>query len=83
MFFWPRFTQRATASTPPAKQARRPRSLGNSFQPRLENYLAGIAGYQTNKYEKLSPELRAEITRRWGTVIRKYGYDTEPAPTTP
>jgi hypothetical protein len=42
--------------------------------PRLQEYLAGVAGYQTNRYE-MSPELRAEITRRWGEVIRRYGYD--------
>ncbi len=41
--------------------------------PRLQNYLAGIANYQTNRYD-LTPELRAKITQRWGEVIRKYGY---------
>ena len=29
--------------------------------PRLENYLASVAGYETNQYE-LPPKLRAEIT---------------------
>jgi hypothetical protein len=41
--------------------------------PRLQDYVARSAGYETNRYE-LTPELRAEITRRWGPVIRKYGY---------
>jgi hypothetical protein len=41
--------------------------------PRLEKYVARSAGYETNRYE-LSPEVRAEITRRWGSVIRRYGY---------
>ncbi len=41
--------------------------------PRLEQYLSKITGYKRNHYE-LTPELRAEITRRWGDVIRKYGY---------
>ena len=54
-----------------------------AFLPQLEKYLASIAGYQTNKYEKLSPELRMEIARRWGDVIRMYGYDEEPAGTMP
>jgi hypothetical protein len=43
-------------------------------QPRIERYLAEHAGYQTNRYSSLGPELRAEITRRWGHVIRRYGY---------
>jgi omega-hydroxy-beta-dihydromenaquinone-9 sulfotransferase len=46
-------------------------------RPRLEKYLAASAGYKTNRYPTLSPELRAEITRRWGDVIRRYGYATE------
>jgi hypothetical protein len=43
------------------------------FRPRLESYLARIAGYETNRYE-LAPEQRAKISRHWGEVIRKYGY---------
>jgi hypothetical protein len=45
--------------------------------PRLERYLAKHADYQTNRYQ-LAPELRAEIGRRWGAVIARYGYG-EPA----
>jgi omega-hydroxy-beta-dihydromenaquinone-9 sulfotransferase len=41
--------------------------------PRLEDYLASVAGYETNHYE-LTPKLRAEIKRRWGRVIEQYGY---------
>jgi hypothetical protein len=41
--------------------------------PRLENYLATIAGYETNHYE-LKPAQRAEIKKRWGHVIERYGY---------
>ena len=47
-------------------------------RPRIEEYLAANRGYQTNRYPSLAPELRAEITRRWGKVIEQYGY-TEPA----
>jgi hypothetical protein len=43
------------------------------FKPRLEDYLAKVAGYETNRYE-ITPELRAEIDRRWGKVIQRYGY---------
>jgi hypothetical protein len=49
-----------------------------NLRPGLEAYLASIAGYETNRYQ-LDPELRAAITRRWGEVIRKYGYAAEPA----
>jgi hypothetical protein len=48
----------------------------DSYLPRLEAYLAGNAGYQPNRYTQLAPELRAEITRRWENVIRRYGYET-------
>jgi hypothetical protein len=42
-------------------------------RPRIQQYLASIAGYETNRYE-LTPQMRAEISRRWGDVIRRYGY---------
>jgi hypothetical protein len=41
--------------------------------PRVRDYLVGVSDYQTNRYE-ISAELRAEIGRRWGEVIRRYGY---------
>lgn len=47
-------------------------------QPRVEAFLASQADYQRNRYE-ISPQTRAEITRRWGAFIRKYGYATTPA----
>jgi hypothetical protein len=43
------------------------------LRPRLEQYVAGLSGYETNRYD-LPPARRDEITRRWGEVIRKYGY---------
>jgi hypothetical protein len=45
----------------------------DKYQPRLEAYLATLKGYETNRYT-LTPEQRAEITRRWGHVIERYGY---------
>ena len=45
--------------------------------PALEEYAAGMASYQTNRYE-LAPETRDEITRRWGQYIQRYGYGPEP-----
>jgi hypothetical protein len=47
-----------------------------AMRPKLEAYLATNRDYRTNKYD-LAPELRAEITRRWGDVIRRYGYAVE------
>jgi hypothetical protein len=47
-------------------------------RPRVEAYLAGNKGYQTNRYPTLSPQVRAEITRRWGHVIERYGYFEPP-----
>lgn len=46
--------------------------------PALQQYVAGQADYKTNRYA-MSPETRAEITRRWRSFIQKYGYT--PAPT--
>jgi hypothetical protein len=45
-----------------------------NIRPHLERYLAVNKGYETNRYQ-LPPEVQAEIGRRWGDVIRKYGYD--------
>jgi hypothetical protein len=42
--------------------------------PRLESYLASLAGYETNRFE-LTPQQRAEIGRRWGPVIARHGYN--------
>jgi hypothetical protein len=49
------------------------------YVPRLKEYLADNSGYETNRYQ-LDPRQRAEITRRWGDVIRRYGYATAPIP---
>lgn len=53
-------------------------SLGgwDAFQPRLREYIASIKGYETNKYQ-LTPEQREQVTRRWGDVIRRYGYEAQ------
>jgi hypothetical protein len=43
-------------------------------EPRVKRYLEENAGYQTNRYRPPPPALEAEVTRRWGDVIRRYGY---------
>lgn len=44
------------------------------FLPRLEAYLSTIKGYETNRYQ-LSTDERELVRRRWGEVIRRYGYE--------
>jgi len=48
----------------------------DNLLPRLNDYLARNSNYETNKF-KLSTDTRDEITRRWGDVIRQYGYPIE------
>jgi omega-hydroxy-beta-dihydromenaquinone-9 sulfotransferase len=46
------------------------------FEPareQVETYVAGIKSYETNRHD-LSPAERETVTKRWGHVIRRYGY---------
>jgi hypothetical protein len=45
----------------------------DEVKPSIEGYLESLGEYQTNRYQ-LSGDLRAEITRRLGWIVRKYGY---------
>jgi hypothetical protein len=45
-----------------------------AMRPHLDRYLAETSKYERNRWE-LPDALRAEIGRRWGDVIRKYGYE--------
>lgn len=47
-------------------------------RPRVERYLDEHKGYETNRYA-LTPAQRDRVTRRWGSVIRRYGYAEQPA----
>ena len=49
-----------------------------SVRPGIEDYLAGQKDYKTNRYQ-ITPEMRAEIGRRWDRYIRRYGYAKEEA----
>jgi len=44
------------------------------YRPRVEECLAQARRYEPNRYE-LSAETHSEITRRWGDVIRRQGYE--------
>ena len=46
------------------------------LRPSFEAYLMAIGEYKTNRYE-LSPEWRAEVTRRWKPYFDRYGYEAE------
>ncbi len=45
----------------------------DAVEAAIEDYFRLGADYQTNRYE-LTPELHAEITRRWKPYIERYGY---------
>ena len=47
----------------------------DEYLPRLKTYLNASADYKPNRYPELAPELRAEIERRWGHIVRQFGYD--------
>ena len=49
--------------------------LGNfdRLLPALEAYVASKADYKRNRYE-IPPETRAEVARRWGPFMERYGY---------
>ncbi len=49
-------------------------------RPDIERYLAEVKDYQTNRYE-LAPERKAEIRRRWGRYLARYGYGPMERPT--
>jgi len=48
----------------------------DAVRPAIEKYFAGQKDYKTNRYQ-MTPELHAEITRRWTTFIEQYGYAKE------
>jgi hypothetical protein len=68
---------------PVAELRRMYQRLGlGDFEParlQVEMYLKEHAGYQTNRYNALPPQVEAEVTRRWGKVIRRYGYERRQA----
>ncbi|MEN6557459.1 MAG: sulfotransferase [Thermoguttaceae bacterium] len=43
-------------------------------RPGVEAYFTGQKNYRTNRYE-ITPEIKAEIGRRWKKYAQQYGYD--------
>lgn len=48
----------------------------DEYRPRLEQHLAGLKGYTPNRLH-IPADVQAEITRRWGEIIRRNGYQHE------
>jgi hypothetical protein len=44
-------------------------------KPRLERYLASIAGYRKNRHSDLPEELRQRIATEWGRSFNEWGYE--------
>ncbi len=55
-----------------------------AVRPAIEEYFAGQKDYKTNRYQ-ITPEMRAEVSRRWGKYMKRYGYGEshEKAPSRP
>jgi hypothetical protein len=51
----------------------------DTVQPAIEDYFAGQKGYKTNRYQ-ITPEMRAEIGRRWEPFLKQYGYAKDETP---
>jgi hypothetical protein len=47
----------------------------DALRPKLDEYLASMTGYQTNRYAQPQPELRAQISARWGRFFRRFRYE--------
>ncbi|HEX3149903.1 MAG TPA: sulfotransferase [Gemmataceae bacterium] len=47
-----------------------------SARPHIDRYVAETSRYECNKYE-IADDERAEINRRWGEVIQRFGYDRD------
>jgi hypothetical protein len=48
-------------------------------QASIQAYLSQIKNHETNRYF-LTPDEHHTITQRWGVVIQRYGYSSEPRP---
>jgi hypothetical protein len=47
-------------------------------RPALDKYVSNTKDYRVNRYQ-LTDELRRRITERWGSYIRRYDYNAQPA----
>ena len=45
----------------------------DELRPVLEQYTERYKDYKTNRYE-ITPEVREQITQRWGFYVKRYGY---------
>jgi hypothetical protein len=45
----------------------------------LEEFVERQRDYKPNRHDELEPEIKAEIRRRWGGYVKRYGYSEKPA----
>jgi hypothetical protein len=45
--------------------------------PRLESYLAGLAGYRKHAYPEVSPQLKSRLQAAWGRSFDTWGYPSD------
>jgi hypothetical protein len=51
----------------------------NVVRPKVEAYVASLAGYRKNAFPDLPPALRRTIERRWEREFELWGYSTDAA----
>ncbi len=51
-----------------------------TYQRRLECYLAGLAGYQKTRHKTLSTSERREIDQKMSPFMQRWGYQSKPSP---
>jgi hypothetical protein len=49
-----------------------------AVRPRVEGYLASIAGYRKTEYAELSQPIRSRLAREWGRCFEEWGYPVSP-----
>ena len=47
----------------------------DELRPRLEDYLASIAGFRRNRHNNLPEPLRRRIAHEWGRSFDEWGYE--------
>ncbi len=44
------------------------------FEPRLQGYVDGLAGYQKNSFAELEPEVKERVGKAWARSFETWGY---------
>jgi hypothetical protein len=54
--------------------------ISTAYRRRLENYLAGLEGYEKNRHQPLAAAEQARIAEKMGPFMLRHGYSTDAAP---